>query len=298
MLERPASRPAVSFDEALVRAHAFMALDDASILPEARTELLVDAPRDIAVVLLHGFTNHPGQFREFAPLVRARGANVFIPRLPEHGDVDRLTTRLKNLTAEAWLASATEAIDIACGLGKRVAVLGISTSGLLCAYAVQYRADVWRSVPVSPFFALLQLPIGVSSAIGALLRFVPNMFLWWDPRVRAKQRPRTAYPRFSTHALGQALRIADMVYRDADREQALAHEALTIVNRADPAVNNAVSADVSRNWNDLRGEGIAYRELRDLPTNHDIIEPDNPLARTDLVYPVLLDALFSEELST
>ncbi len=273
-----------------------MALDDASILPEAHTTLLADAPTDLAVVLLHGFTNHPGQFREFAPLVRARGANVFVPRLPEHGDVDRMTTRLKRLTAEAWLASATEAIDIACGLGKRVAVLGISTSGLLCAYAVQYRADVWRSVPVSPFFALLQLPIGVSSAIGALLRFVPNMFLWWDPRVRAKQRPRTAYPRFSTRALGQALRIANLVYRDADREPPLAHEALTIVNRADPAVNNAVSADVSRNWHGLRGAGIAYRELRDLPTNHDIIEPDNPLARTDLVYPILLDALFSEEL--
>src|SRR6185437_8282154 len=98
MLERPASRPAASFDEALERAKAFMALDNASILPEAHTMLLADAPADLAVVLLHGFTNHPGQFREFAPLVRAKGANVFIPRIPEHGDVDRLTTRLKNLT--------------------------------------------------------------------------------------------------------------------------------------------------------------------------------------------------------
>jgi len=298
MLERPASRPATSFDEALERAKAFMALDDASILPEARTVLLAEAPADLAVVLLHGFTNHPGQFREFAPLVRAKGANVFIPRIPEHGDVDRLTTRLKNLTAEAWLASATEAIDIACGLGRRVSVLGISTSGLLCAYAVQYRADAWRSVPVSPFFALLQLPHGVSSMIGALLRWAPNMFLWWDPRVKAKQRPRTAYPRFPTHALGQALRISDLIYREANREKALAREAYTIVNRADPAVNNAVSSEVSRNWHGLRGYGIAYRELRNLPTNHDVIEPDNPLARTDLVYPILLDALFAQELPT
>jgi len=298
MLERPVSRPAAGFDEAVARAKAVMALDDANILPEARTALLADGPAELAVVLLHGFTNHPGQFREFAPLVRARGANVFVPRIPEHGDVDRLTTRLKDLTAEAWLASATEAIDIACGLGKRVAVLGISTSGLLCAYAVQYRSDVWRSVPVSPFFALLQLPHGVSSSIGKLLRWVPNMFLWWDPRVKAKQRPRTAYPRFSTRALGQALRISDLVYRDADREKALAQQAYTIVNRADPAVNNAVSAEVSRNWHGLRGYGVAYRELRNLPTNHDIIEPDNPAARTDLVYPVLLDALFSEELPT
>src|SRR6185503_935345 len=84
MLERPVSRPAAGFDEAVARAKAVMALYDASILPEARTALLADGPAELAVVLLHGFTNHPGQFREFAPLVRARGANVFVPRIPEH----------------------------------------------------------------------------------------------------------------------------------------------------------------------------------------------------------------------
>ena len=53
-----------------------------------------------------------------------------------------------------------------------------------------------------------------------------------------------------------------------------------------------------RNWRGFGKGGIVYRELTDLPTNHDIIEPDNPLARTGLVYPVLLDALFSEDLAT
>lgn len=275
-----------------------MALDDASILPSARTVLMAESPADIAVVLLHGFTNNPGQFREFASLVRARGANVFIPRLPEHGDANRLTDRLARLKAPEWLASATEAIDIACGLGRRVAVLGISTSGLLCAYAMQYRADVWRAVPVSPFFALLQLPYGVSETIGALLRWAPNFFLWWDPRVRAAQRPRDAYPRFSSRALGQALAIADLVYKASSARPPRAQSVCTIVNRADPAINNDVAAEVTRNWRGFGKGGIVYRELTDLPTNHDIIEPDNPLARTGLVYPVLLDALFSEDLAT
>src|SRR5581483_7864458 len=84
----------------------------------------------LAVVLLHGITNHPAQYVKFAPLVQALGANVFVPRLPEQGDRNRMTTRLQYLTAEMLLASATEAVDIACGLGEKVCVLGISTSGL------------------------------------------------------------------------------------------------------------------------------------------------------------------------
>ncbi len=275
-----------------------MALDDATIRPEARTVLLADAPADLCVVLLHGYTNHPGQFREFAPLVRERGANVFIPRLPEHGDKDRMTKRLRTLTAEAWLASFTEAVDIACGLGKRVAVLGISTSGLLCAYSMQFRRDIWRSVPVSPMLAILQLPFGVSDSIGALIRWIPNMFLWWDPRVGAAQHPRTTYPRFSTRALGEALRIARLVYNTSIEEPPLGQSVIVISNPGDPAVSNEVMDEVIRNWQMFRPHAVGHRELSHLATNHDIIEPDTKQARTSRVYPALLDALFTEELLT
>jgi esterase/lipase len=292
VLAAPVSRPTTSYAEAMERARAFMALDDDSILPQARTALVADGkPSGDAVVLFHGFTNHPGQFAEFVPMLRARGANIFVPRLPGHGDRNRMTTRLASVTAEELLASATEAVDIACGLGERVSVLGISTGALLCAYFAQYRDDVWCAVPVSPAFALLQLPHDVSRLLAAVVRILPNMFLWWDPRLKTRQRPRTAYPRFPTHALMQALRIGDDVYTAAQRDPARAKHITTIVNRADPAVNNDVTADVVHEWRGLRREGVIYSELRNLPENHDIVDPDNALARTDLVYPVLLDAL-------
>lgn len=292
MLSLPVSHPAESYGEALSRARAFMALDDASIRPDAHTVLLDHSGRThVVVVLLHGFTNHPGQYAQFAPLVFERGANVFVPRLPEHGDRDRMTTRLRNLTAEELLASATEAVDIACGLGDRVCVLGLSTSGLLCAYFGQYRSDVALSVPVSPVFALTKLSYGTSHALVALLRFMPNMFLWWDPRVRERQRPATAYPRYPTHALAQCLRIGDDVYQESRVKPALAGAIATIVNRTDPAVNNDVTAQVVRNWQALRRDGITYTEFHDLPENHDIVDPNNPQARVAIVYPRLLEAL-------
>jgi alpha-beta hydrolase superfamily lysophospholipase len=285
------SLPAHSYAEASERAQVFMARDDESILPQARTALLSHGTqRPLAVVLFHGFTNNPAQYAAFAPLVYGRGANVFIPRMPEHGDRDRMTTRLRNLTAEMVLASATEAVDIACGLGERVAVLGISMGGSLAAYFGQFRA-IELAVPVAPDFALLKLPYSVSRLLARVVLRLPNFFLWWDPRAGIDHAPHTAYPRFSTHALMQTLRIGDEAYAAARQRPQLATRIVAIVNCADPAVNNEVTRSLASEWQGWNRQGVDYVELRDLPENHDIIDPENPLARTDLVYPRLLSAL-------
>lgn len=296
MLDVPASRPAASHEEALERIAAFCALDDGSILPRARTYALQHGARaPLAVVLLHGITNHPGQYVAFAPLLYDRGYNVFVPRLPEHGDVNRMTTRLKSLTAERLLASANEAIDIACGLGERVCILGISTSGLLCAYFAQYRADVTRAVPVNPVFSMLHIPYAVNDMIEKILLTVPNFFVWWDPRNKENQLPSTGYPRFSTHALMQCLRVGDDVHRRAKESPFAAQSISVITNRLDPAVNNDVTAEVVKEWRIRRNSGIETFEFTNLPKNHDIIDPENAVPRLNIVYPKLLHAIENRE---
>jgi len=269
-----------------------MALDDASIAPTARTVLLEGGSRTPwCVVLLHGLTNHPGQFVEFAPQVHALGANVFVPRMPFHGYADRMTNSIAGLTAEMLLESTYGAVDAAAGLGERVAVLGISMGGLLCAHLAQYRADVTTSVPVAPDFGLLEFSRTITDLLTTLLLHLPNVFLWWDPRIKAAQRPATAYPRFATHALMQTLRIGNAVYTAARTMPPVAARIATIVNAADPAVNNAETLETVTRWRARRADGIDYLELTNLPENHDIIDPDNPLARTDLVYPKLIEIL-------
>lgn len=286
------SQPATSYDEAMMRARTMMALDDDTVAPAARTMLRTEGTkRPLSVVLFHGLTNHPGQYAEFIPLLVERGVNVFVPRLPHHGYRDRMTRALASLTAEEVLATANRAIDIGCGLGERVAVLGISLGGLLAAYFGQFRSDVDTAVPVSPSFALLQLTHGTTRTVAKIARALPNVFLWWDPRLRAAQRPLSAYPRFPTHALGETLRIGDAVIEAARTHAPKARRIVTIVNRADPAVNNAVTEALVTDWRGLRRDGIGYIDLRSLPENHDIIDPDNPRARTESVYPKLLEAL-------
>ena len=177
------------------------------------------------------------------------------------------------------------------GLGERVAVLGISMGGLLCAHLGQYRADIATSVPIAPDFGLLRFGRGLTDVLSAIVLRLPNFFLWWDPRLKEAQRPATAYPRFSTHALMQTLRIGNAVYRAAKTTAPAAGRISTVVNVRDPAVNNAATEQVVERWKRRRSAGIDYIELTNLPENHDIIDPDNPQARIGLVYKKLIDVL-------
>mgnify|MGYP001460023533 CR=1 FL=1 len=287
----PQSEPARTYEEGIDRARAVMARDGAGILPAAKTALLEHGKRvPLAVVLLHGYTNSPAQFAEFAPLVFERGVNVFVPRMPEHGDADRLTDRIARLTANDLVRATSEALDIAGGFGERVGVLGISMGGTQAAYAAQHR-NIDIAIPVAPEFALLELPYPASRFVAHVLRWLPNFFLWWDPRDRERHPPATAYPRFSTRALAQTLVIGDEVYAAARRQAPQARRIVTIVNRSDPAVNNDVTHNVVLEWQGWKPQCAEYVELRGLPQNHDIVDPQNPLAKTDLVYPRLLQAL-------
>ena len=269
-----------------------MALDaDDDVLPAAKTMLLERGARaPMAVVLLHGYTNSPAQFATFAPAVFDRGANVLVPRMPEHGDKNRMTERIAGLTAEALIQRVGEAIDAVSGLGERVGVLGISMGGVLAAYAAQHR-QVDVAVPVAPSFAMLELPYPASKLVAKVFATLPNFFVWWDPRERAHHRPLTAYPRYSTRALAQTMSIGDDVYAAARRQAPCAGRIVTVVTRSDPAVNNEVTEQIAREWQGWHPKGIEYVELRGLPINHDIVDPQNPQARTDLVYPRLLQAI-------
>ena len=89
----------------------------------------------------------------------------------------------------------------------------------------------------------------------------------------------------------QTLRISDDVYRASKAFPPAAERIATVVNRTDPAVHNQVTLEVVERWRAQRPKGVEFHELTGLPMNHDIIDPDNPLARTKVVYPKLIEML-------
>ena len=253
---------------------------------------LRDAVADVAVVLLHGLTNSPPQYGALAPQLFARGHAVVVPRMPYHGYRDRMTDAIGKLTRRDLEAAALQAVVVAALCGARVVVAGISVGAVLAAWlAARTRIDT--AIGIAPFCGLREFPGIANDALGALLCAAPNRFSWWDPRAKEAQPPAHGYPRFSTRALGESLRLSTDIDRTPADSSTCARRAYVVLNEHEPVVNNAHAA---RRFGALRRYGVAVQHvtLHGLPHIHDVIEPAIPQARSDLVYPKLIELIESE----
>lgn len=282
------------YDTALTRIEATARAEaDPAINPVCRGYARTHGRRTArCILLIHGYTNCPHQFRAVADALEARGHSVYVPRLPRHGMADRLTTALAGLTEAELIAWLAQALAVAHGLGERVDVMGISAGGNLAAYAGQWRPDVHTSVVIAP---VLGTPVIAQWAMGPVARvaaLAPNAFRWWDSELRDRRNALPyAYPRFATRSLAQIVRLGLGILAAASERAPAAKELVVVTNAADPAVTNGpVDALVAR-WR-ARGASVrAHCFPRELGLIHDIIDPSQPEGRTELVYPLLLELL-------
>ncbi|MBV8367204.1 MAG: alpha/beta fold hydrolase [Candidatus Eremiobacteraeota bacterium] len=282
------------YDDARVLIDRLQRLDDSRILPVCRTALYDHGlATDVAVVLFHGFTNCPAQYALMAQRLHARGCNVLVPRYPEHGDVDRMTTRLEGLTAERLMAAAMEAIDAARGLGKRLVISGLSLGGVLVAWLATQRSDIDRVVALAPAFGLGYLPYPFSVFAAGIMRAMPwSRYAWWDDKLKEKITPMHAYPRFPLRALGECYKIGELtIGAQAPLGGRTRTEMIFALNPKDPAVNNDVTAQLSDYWNSngLMRSSVVW--MKSFPAIHDVIEPDNPHECIARCYPPLVDLI-------
>jgi alpha-beta hydrolase superfamily lysophospholipase len=284
----------LTYDEAMARVAAVAREEeDPALNPLCRGYALTHGARAArCVLLLHGYTNCPYQYRDFAKLVHARGHNVYVPRMPCHGMADRLTEALAHLSAPMLLAWLDAALAVAAGLGARVDVLGISAGANLAAYAAQHRPAVHQAVIFAPVLGSPTVAAWVTPALVRASAILPNQFRWWDPERRAERGELPhAYPRFATRSLGAITGLGLDVLRDAGREPPVASDIALVINEADPAVTLPPIEELLARW---RARGAPVREHRfpaALGLIHDLIDPGQPLQRVDLVYPALLELL-------
>ncbi|MGA2394115.1 MAG: alpha/beta fold hydrolase [Candidatus Lustribacter sp.] len=242
-------------------------------------------------VLLHGLTNCPQQFEEYARLLHARGENVYVPRLPYHGHADRITRAIGNLTVTDIQVAAADAAHIGGGLGRQVSVAGISLGATMALWLAQ-TGGVDRAVGVAPFLMVPLLPRRLGLAVMSVLATLPNRFLWWNPRRREQQPPDYGYPGFWTRCLAQCSLAGAMLFAAARNAAPVAARCTLVLNAHDPAVNNGVARQLARRWRGRPGYELCVWD--DLGRRHDVVDPTTfPGART-LVYPRLTALLTSE----
>ncbi len=240
-----------------------------------------------AFLLLHGLTASPRQFETFGRLLYERGSNVWIPRLPRHGLTDRLTTELAALTAPELTEFSLAAAAATAELGDEVIVVGFSVGGLLSAWIGQH-VPVARSVSIAPFLGVAWLPPRLARGAALAALQAPNQFWWWDPVLRERMQPEHGYPRFATHAVAEAAKLAHRLLDDASRGKPAAGSVGLVLNGSETTVSNPTARRLARLWATRSPERTSLHRLKGLPPSHDIIEPMRSPAIVRAVYPALL----------
>ncbi len=284
----------MTFEEACRAIDSIIAAEraDTRLDPTCLTRLMTHgAPTDRAIVFYHGFTNCPKQFESLGERFFAAGYNVYIPRLPGHGYLDKMTDALARVTIEEIMASATDAARAAAGLGERTHVAGISMGGIL-AETVGMSETLASATGISPFLAIAHVPMWLDTIIAWVLKLLPNFFLWWDPRTKADNplAPPHAYMRYPSHLLAGQLLESGRLQREAKKHLPAARVSCLFLNVHDPAINTKTADRLYDRWE--RNGARVLREHLDLGTlPHDIIDDFDPQLPIDMIYPAILALL-------
>lgn len=288
------AEPRLSYEQA-VAAYEAVRGDEARmpINPRCASTLLLQSDRQApTVIFIHGVTNCPAQADELAPMLFDLGYNVYVPRLPGHGEVDRMTTSLARVSAQDYIAATEQAIEIGLGLGGPVVVTGLSAGGVLALWSGQQRADVDYTIAMAPFLGPNMVPIWANRAATNLLLLLPNIMIDWDSEnPEGSPEMNYAYPRVASRALGQFMAIGEMTTEMAETQPPLAQGLGMIVNEADTEVNGRLIERIVKAW---QGKG-AQVDVTVFPLSlrlpHDFIDPRQENANTDVTYPVLVDMI-------
>lgn len=142
----------MTYDQAMKKVASLGSYEsDTNVLDECiSTAMTHGAKTARAVVMFHGLTACPAQFKELARLFYDAGYNVYIPKAPYHGTANKKTHG--GVTASGLGEYANTSITIGTGLGDEVGVVGLSGGGAVATWATEYRPEVTRLLLLSPFY--------------------------------------------------------------------------------------------------------------------------------------------------
>lgn len=289
----PTPHPAADYASAVATLEAMRRSDSGLVMADGASIAYVHGARTPrVVVLVHGLTNSPRQFRELARQLYDRGDNVIVPRLPLHGLASANVDILRNITAERYRGYADTAVDIARGLGDTVIVIGLSAGGNVAAWIAQHRGDVARVIVIAPALRLARIPHLLAAPAMNTMERVPNYTFHQTPdTLRAH-----AYFGVSTRALGETLRFGASVMEDVERDAPLVHDITMVLNENDHTISERSAMSLVTTWRSRDGVTVTeHRFARSLGLPHDVIDATQRCGLPAVVYPVIVSLMDKQE---
>jgi hypothetical protein len=94
--------------------------------------------------------------------------------------------------------------------------------------------------------------------------------------------------RKASRSLGELMLLGESVLRDARRHPPAAGHVVLILNEADTAISNELAHLLAARWLSHRRAQVTLYEFSAAEgLGHDIIDPQQPTARPDFVYPIM-----------
>ncbi len=282
--------PASSYAQALERIEQLRAQAPAGVNPACSTQFLTHGKKvERAIVLVHGLSNCPKQFELLGRQFFERGYNVLIPRIPQHGLADRLTGALSQLTAEQLAAYSDDAVDIACVLGEKVTMMGLSMGGVITGWAAHNRPELEQAILLCPGFGAHIIPSFLTVLFVNLAPYIPEFYLWWDAKLKADTGPSYAYPRYSMHSYREVARLGMAVIQRARHTAPITKNVLVVSLENDLAVNRTMIEKVVHLWQARGARVPTYEFPASLDLDHDLIDPNHAKQHIDVVYPRMIE---------
>ena len=282
--------PATSYNAAIVRIEARKAREAKEPLqPVTGSIAMVHGSRTTtSVVIFHGYTHSPYQWRVVAKAYYDAGYNVWVPLAPSHGYADRMTDALSQLTPAGLRAYADEGVDIGRGLGKNVEVVGLSTGGDAAVWTAVERPDVAKTIAIAPVMDPKGVPSWMLLPVARWYRYMPDNFNWWQP-AQKETMPGPAYPRFSFRGVFASIQLSEWALAKARAAGAPPVKGLygIVANYADKSVDTTYAVQGAELITP-KDRLTVFRIPAALGFGHDLIEPDgeNKLIIAE-VYPVV-----------
>jgi esterase/lipase len=285
-VEPPRALPApLSFDVASASIAQRQAAEDSFVVTGGRTVLLTHGGRTARVfVLLHGFSDLPEQFAVVGQHLYAGGDNVYIPRLPHHGERRAPVRALGRVRAPELARFGDSTIALARGLGDTIIVMGLSAGGTIAGSIAQSHDEVQRAVLIAPALAAGTLDDDQARAMVILASKLPEI-----TRTNAPiDSTRPEYQQgITTHGLAQVLLLGQQV-RDLSKDQTPgAKEMIFLINEADRTVSYQASVEVAQRWFDHGARVGVYKFRASLKLQHNVMEIDARGGNVGLVFPVV-----------